>query len=151
VDAFTLGLWVIRLAFVVLIWIVLLLVVRALWRDLRTTVRIAGTPLARLVVLRSPRGRPEAGTSIPIDAVVTLGRDVNNTVVIDDDRVSAQHALLTYRGRLWLLEDRDTTWGTTLNGEPVQGGAVVGIGDEIGLGEVWLRLERAPIPEATLR
>lgn len=146
-DAFTLSLWIVRLAFVALIYLVLLLVVRALWHDLRTAARVAGTPLARLVVQRSPLDQPPEGTSIPIDAVTTLGRDVNNTIVVGDERVSPQHAALTFRGRAWLLEDRDTPWGTRLNGEPVRGGAVLSYGDEIGLGEVSLRLERAPIDE----
>ena len=50
-------------------------------------------------VLASPMGQPEPGVSIPLDAVTTLGRDVNSTVVVDDDAVADDHALLTYRGR----------------------------------------------------
>jgi len=146
-DTFTLTLWILRLAFVALIYGFFFLVVRALWRDLRATVSTAGTPLGRLVVLASPEGQPVSGTSIPLDAVTTLGRDVNNTVVVDDGFVSADHAMLTFRGRVWFLEDRRSTNGTFLNGQPVQGEMPMGYGDEIQLGAVRLRLERSLTPE----
>jgi hypothetical protein len=141
VDILTLVLWGLRLAFLAAIYLVLLLVVRALWRDLRAAVRETGDALGRLVVLASPLGQPEPGTSIPIDAVTSLGRDVNSTVVVDDDEVFPEQALLTYRGNAWLLEDR--AGGTLVNGQPVAGATVLGYGDEIGLGRVRLRLERS--------
>jgi pSer/pThr/pTyr-binding forkhead associated (FHA) protein len=144
-DAFTISLWVLRLCFLALIYGFFLLLVRALWRDLHAAVSSAETPLGRLLVLVSPEGQPEQGSSIPLDAVTSLGRDVNNTVVVDDDEVSSEHALLTFHGRVWFLEDRDTTNGTLLNGQDVRGTVALGYGDEIGIGRVRLRLER-PLP-----
>ena len=143
-DVLTLVLWGLRIAFLVLIYLVLLLVVRALWRDLRAAVRDESTALGRLIVVASPFGQPEPGTSIPLDAVTTLGRDVNSTIVVDDEVVIDDHALLTFRGRLWVLEDRAGGSVTRINGQPIAGAAVLGYGDEIGLGRVRLRLERAP-------
>ena len=150
-DALTLALWVLRLTFLALIYLVLLLIVRALWRDLRAAVRDEGAALGRLVVITSPMGQPEAGTAIPLDAVTVLGRDVNSTVVIDDDAVADMHALLTYRGRAWILEDRAGDGSTRVNGHPIATAAVLGYGDEIGLGKVRLRLERAPVDGPGLR
>jgi pSer/pThr/pTyr-binding forkhead associated (FHA) protein len=146
-DTFTLTLWILRLAFVALIYGFFFIVIRSLWRDLRSTVSTAGTPLGRLVVLASPEGQPAPGTSIPLDAVTTLGRDVNNTIMVDDGFVSADHAMLTFRGRVWFLEDRRSTNGTFINGQPVQGEIPMGYGDEIQLGAVRLRLERSLPPE----
>jgi pSer/pThr/pTyr-binding forkhead associated (FHA) protein len=146
-DTFTLTLWILRLAFVALIYGFFFLVVRSLWRDLRSTVSTASTALGRLVVITSPEGQPPPGTSIPLDAVTTLGRDVNNTVMVDDTFVSADHAMLTFRGRVWFLEDRRSTNGTFLNGQSVQGEVPLGYGDEIQLGGVRLRLERSLVPE----
>ncbi len=67
---------------------------------------------------------------------------MNNSLVVDDDFVSADHAVLTFRGRVWFLEDRGSTNGTYLNGQLVHGVVPLGYGDEIGLGAVRLRLER---------
>jgi pSer/pThr/pTyr-binding forkhead associated (FHA) protein len=146
VDAFTLSLWILRIAFVVLIYLFFVVLVRALWRDLRSAVQTSATPLGRLVVVASPEGRPERGASIPLDAVTTLGREVNNSVVVDDESVSSEHALLTFRGRAWYLEDRGSTNGTYVNGQRIDDPQVLGYGDEIALGGVRLRLERA-VPE----
>ena len=142
-DAFTISLWVLRIAFVVLIYLFFFFVVRALWRDLRTTIAGAGQALGRLVVVAAPEGRPAPGSSLAIDAVNTIGRDVNNSIVIDDSFVSAEHALLTFRGRAWYVEDRGSTNGTWLNGQRVESYLPLGYGDELQIGQVRLRLERA--------
>ena len=131
-DVFTLSLWALRLGFVLLIYLFFFFVARALWRDLRAGVAGAGRPLARLLVVGSPEGRPQAGTSIALDAVNSLGRDVNNSIVLDDSFVSSEHALLTFRGRAWYVEDRGSTNGTWLNGQRIEGLAPLGYGDEVG-------------------
>jgi len=143
VDAFTAVLWILRLGFVLCLYLFLFLVVRALWHDLRSAVATAAPSVGRLIVLASPLGRPEQGTSIPIDAVTSLGGDVNNTVVIEDPSVAAEHGLLTYRGLAWYLEERAQGMRPMLvNGTAVDGGAPLRFGDEITLGRVRLRLER---------
>ena len=150
-DVLTLALWALRIAFLACIYLVLLLIARALWRDLRSAVREESTALGLLAVLASPMGQPEPGVSIPIDAVTTLGRDVNSTVVVDDERVADDHALLTYRGWSWVLEDRTGGEATRVNGQAVQGAAVLGYGDEITLGDVRFRLDRALSETGTRR
>jgi pSer/pThr/pTyr-binding forkhead associated (FHA) protein len=142
-DVFTLSLWALRLGFLLLVYLFFFFVARALWRDLRAGVSAAGQPLARLLVVAAPEGHPEPGTSLPVDAVNSIGRDVNNSVVIDDTFVSADHALLTFRGRAWYIEDRGSTNGTWLNGQRVEGLWPLGFGDEIQIGQVRMRLERA--------
>lgn len=141
-DVFTLSLWALRILFVVLIYAFFVLVARALWRDLRAGVAGAGRPLARLLVVAATEGRPQAGTSVPLDAINSIGRDVNNSIVIDDTFVSAEHALLTFRGRAWYVEDRGSTNGTWLNGQRVTSLLPLGYGDELQVGQVRLRLER---------
>lgn len=142
-DAFALSLWILRICFVALIYIFFLVIARALWRDLRASVSGAGRALGRLIVVDSPEGRPQMGTSIPLDAVNSLGRDVNNSIVIDDPFASTEHAVLTFRGRDWYVEDLGSTNGTYVNGNRVDGVAPLGYGDELQIGQVRLRLERA--------
>lgn len=142
-DVFTLSLWILRISFVVLIYVFLFMVARALWRDLRAGVAGAGQPLGRLTVVAAQEGKPAAGTSFPLEAINSLGRDVNNSIVVDDTFVSADHALLTFRGRAWYVEDRGSTNGTWLNGQRVEGLLPLGYGDEVQIGQVRFRLERA--------
>jgi FHA domain-containing protein len=141
-DPTVLAIWVVRLLFLGLLYLFLWSVVRVLVRDLRAAAREPATELGRLVVLDSPSGEPPTGSAFRLDAVTTLGRDVNNAIVLEDDFVSTQHAALTYRGRAWYLEDFDSTNGTFVNGSQVSGLVAVSFGDELQLGKVRLRLER---------
>jgi pSer/pThr/pTyr-binding forkhead associated (FHA) protein len=141
-DPTLLAIWIIRLLFLGLLYLFLWSVVRVLLRDLRAAAREPARELGRLVVLESPSGEPVAGSAFRLDAVTTLGRDVNNAIVLDDEFVSASHAALTYRGRAWYLEDFGSTNGTFVNGHPVAGLVAVAFGDELQLGQVRLRLER---------
>ena len=72
-----------------LLYLFLFGVARALIRDLRQAAREPGTEIGRLVVVTSPSGEPAAGSSIGLDAITTLGRDVNNAIVVDDQFASA--------------------------------------------------------------
>ncbi len=140
-DGFVLTLWLVRLLFLGLLYLFLFAVARVLLRDLRAASR-GPVELGRLVVVASPRGEPVPGAIFPLDAVTNIGRDVNNGIVVDDPFASSEHAVLTFRGRAWYVEDLASTNGTFVNGIPVQGIAEMGFGDELQVGEVRLRLDR---------
>lgn len=141
-DAFAASLWLLRLLFLALLYLFLFFVVRILVRDLRAAAREPGTELGRLHVLASPSGEPPAGAVFGLGALTTLGRDVNNTIVVEDAFASADHAVLSYRGRTWYVEDLGSTNGTYVNGGRVDGVAPIGFGDELQVGQVRLRLDR---------
>jgi hypothetical protein len=141
-DPTVLAIWVLRLLFLGVLYVFLWAVVRVLLRDLRAAAREPSAELGRLFVIASPSDEPAAGSAFRLDAVTTLGRDVNNTIVLEDEFVSTGHAVLTYRGRAWYLEDLDSTNGSFVNGHRVDGLVPVGFGDELQLGQVRLRLER---------
>ena len=140
-DGFVLALWILRLGFLALLYVFLFFVARVLLRDLRAASRGPAEP-GRLVVLASPQGEPAVGTSYPLDAVTTLGRDLTNTIVVDDPFASTEHAVLTFRGRVWYVEDRGSTNGTFVNGLAVAGPTAIGFGDQLQVGEVRFRLDR---------
>jgi hypothetical protein len=135
------ALWALRLAFLGLLWLALALMARALLRDVRSAARDPSAALGRLVVVASG-GQPATGTVFALDAVTTLGRDLGSSVVLDDPYASARHAVLTFRGTSWYVEDLGSTNGTFVDGAPVSGISPLGYGDEIQIGEVRLRLER---------
>jgi FHA domain len=135
-------LWILRLSFLALIYVFLFAVVRVLLRDLRAATHERSIEPGRLIVVASPSGEPASGAVFALDAVTTLGRDVNNAIVVEDQFASAEHCVLTFRGRAWYVEDLASTNGTYLNGAPVKGTSSVGYGDEIQVGEVRFRLER---------
>jgi hypothetical protein len=141
-DGYLLTVWLVRILFLALLYLFLFAVVRVLLRDLRAASRNRAE-LGRLVVLASPRGEPPPGAGFPLDVITTLGRDVNNAIVVDDPFVSSEHAVLTYRGRSWYVEDLASTNGTYVNGTAVETVAPMAFGAELQLGDVRFRLDRA--------
>lgn len=142
-DGTVIAIWLLRLLFLGGLYLFLWAVVRVLLRDLRTAALEPGAELGRLVVLESPSGEPEVGAGFSLDAVTTLGRDVNATILLDDEFVSTMHAALTHRGRVWYLEDLGSTNGSFVNGSQIDVIAPLAFGDELQFGNVRLRLERA--------
>ena len=141
-DGFLIVLWAVRLLFLGLLYLFLFQVVRALVRDLRAASQSAVTELGRLHVLDSPAGDPPVGATFSLDAITSLGRDVNNSIVVDDPFASTEHAILTFRGRDWYVEDLGSTNGTYVNGNRVDGVSPLRFGDELQVGQARMRLER---------
>ncbi len=67
--------------------------------------------------------------------VATIGRDVNNDVVINDAEVSRNHGRLTSQSGGYLIEDLASTNGTFVNGQRLIGPKLLNPGDVVGLGE----------------
>ena len=136
---------VLQLAFLAILYLILLAFVRSLLRDLRSAERAqlaSQAGIGRLAVLESPDDEPPAGRAIALGPINSIGRNVNNTIFIDDDFVSASHAMLTFRGRSWFVEDQGSTNGTYVNGHRIDRPVALSFGDELTIGRVRMRLER---------
>lgn len=95
----------------------------------------------RLVVIASTVKRPTYGDSLPLTSSTTLGRAPTNTIQIDDNYASNEHARVIWRWGQWWLEDQRSSNGTRLNGIPVEEPVILSAGDVIGIGSVQMRLE----------
>lgn len=88
---------------------------------------------------------------------VTIGRAVENDIVITSRRVSREHARVQRQGRRVVLIDLDSTNGTFLNDERVHGSVELRDGDTVGIGDVMLvfhdpenTILETPFPELVL-
>jgi hypothetical protein len=72
----------------------------------------------------------------------SVGRDANNTIVLEDEFVSAYHATLTYKEGVWWLTDLNSTNGTRVNDKLIDSPTPLNYGDIISLGDIQYRLER---------
>ena len=148
-----------RLGFLVLLWIFVFTVVGVIRRDM-----FAGSRSSRLVA--APRGvggatsgRPAkvkrgraahqllvtagalSGTRITLgEAMITIGRAEDSTLVITDDYASARHARLVPRSGQWFVEDLGSTNGTYLDRAKVTGPTPVPLGVPIRIGRTSLEL-----------
>lgn len=68
--------------------------------------------------------------------VVTIGRAVENDIVIFSKMVSREHVQIRRDGRKLVLEDKGSTNGTFLNGQRLQSPEVLRDGDQISIGEM---------------
>jgi len=143
---FAVILWAVRIAFLVLLYLFLIRAFRALQRalaDERVAVSARQIGLAALVVTKSHSGGPRVGARLPLRAVSSVGRDAGNDVVLNDEAASAKHAVVTFADGEWWLEDAGSTNGTLLNGSRIWDRERLRYGDEVAVGRIALRLERA--------
>ena len=134
-----------QLGFLALLYLILLRFAGSLLRDLRSAEQqqlATRTGIGRLSVLESPENEPPSGTTIALGPINSIGRNVNNTIYVEDDFVSATHAMLTFRGRSWFVEDQGSTNGTYVNGHRIDRPVALSYGDELTIGRVRFRLER---------
>lgn len=129
-----------RIVFLVLLYLFLFAAIRAGVGLVRAAVP-AGAASLVLAVTRGPRVL--AGTRVPLDGPLVIGRGPDADVRIGDEFVSARHALVAPTRDGALVEDLGSTNGTLLNGRPLSGQAALSAGDVIGLGPVEFTLERA--------
>ncbi len=134
-----------QLGFVALLYLVLLRFAGSLLKDLRNAEQqqlASRSGIGRLSVLESPENEPQAGSTIALGPINSIGRNVNNTIYVEDDFVSSTHAMLTFRGRSWFVEDQGSTNGTYVNGHRIDRPVALSFGDELTVGRVRMRLDR---------
>ena len=68
---------------------------------------------------------------------ITIGRAPDNTLVVDDGRVSRQHARIEHEGGQWRIKDAGSHNGTFVNGARVHAHALHN-GDKIVVGSTLL-------------
>lgn len=75
----------------------------------------------------------EQGRTIQLPTPVTIGREEENSLRLNDDRVSRFHAKIQEDSERIVLTDLDSTNGTRVNGLPVQM-RVLQVGDHVTVG-----------------
>jgi hypothetical protein len=129
-----------RLACAVLLYLFLAAAFWILWKDVATAGVQQETIEGHLLVLKGDDAGLLAGEVLPLAVSTTLGRDLDNTIVISDHFASAHHARLVRRGGDWWLTDLDSHNGTLLNELPIHEPVPLAAGDVISIGQVELQL-----------
>ena len=83
-----------------------------------------------------------AGTSVPLEGDITLGRSADSTLYIDDDFASSRHARLWQDTTgSWVVQDLHSTNGTLVNGVRIDDPTRISLDDIIRIGRTQLKLE----------
>ncbi|MDP9496538.1 MAG: FHA domain-containing protein [Actinomycetota bacterium] len=147
----------VKFGLLALLWLFVLSAVRVVRADLYGTARAgrAPAPAAPAPPAGRPAGRrssarqlvvtegPLTGTALTLgDALITIGRADDSTLVVTDDYTSGRHARLVPGDGAWLLEDLGSTNGTFLGSRKVSAPVPVPIGQPIRIGRTVLELRR---------
>ena len=93
-----------------------------------------GPSVAQPVAYLQPLTGELTGRDLPLTkTLISIGRGLDNDLVIDDPRVSRHHAQITFRHSHYLLRDQRSTNGTFVNGQPVET-VVLASGDRVSFG-----------------
>jgi len=138
-------LFVLRLASGVLLLLILFSLFMVMWRDYRSTateVLATQRVYGQLIAMREIDGSyVVTGETYPLLPLTSLGRSPTNTICIDDNFASSEHALVAMRNGQWWLEDRHSRNGTMLNDMLINQPIVITHGDVIGIGSMKFRLQ----------
>jgi hypothetical protein len=94
-----------------------------------------GQPTAQLTL-----DTPDGPHVFPIETnLITLGRGLNNDLIVEDPRVSRQHAQIRYKSRRYFIGDLGSTNGTYVNGTAVTTDQVLHDGDVVSFGGLEMR------------
>ena len=100
-------------------------------RELKPMRGRGGMP-GRLVVIEPKHKR---GQAYPINGVLGIGREPDNTIAITDDTyLSGHHAKVSVAGGQVILDDLASRNGTYLNGSRITDSRSVKVGDRIQIG-----------------
>ena len=84
---------------------------------------------------------PLAGTRLPLgNSAILVGRAPDNALVINDGYASSRHARFFPQSGQWLLEDMNSTNGTFIDGQRVQGIVPLSQGQSIQIGQAMIEL-----------
>ena len=106
------------------------------WTD-RERIRV---PSADPVLVVVSRGEPQGQTLVLDGLEWTVGRAADNDLRLDDPYTSRHHAVLRRAGSAVLVEDAGSTAGVYVNGQRIDGPALLRAGDVIRIGDTNLQL-----------
>ncbi|KTS10462.1 FHA domain-containing protein FhaB/FipA, partial [Microbacterium testaceum] len=95
--------------------------------------------VSRIVITSGPK----VGLELPLGTEpLTIGRSSESGLVVRDDYTSSHHARLVLWGNQWMLQDLDSTNGTTHDGVRVASPVQVKVGAPIKVGATTFELRK---------
>ena len=95
----------------------------------------------KLEVICFHNGVPTVAFFLRSDRPTTIGRAIENVIVLDDERCSRFHATIENRDGKWRLYDLNSRNGTTVDEIQVKGSAEISVGSKIQIGRETLLVE----------
>lgn len=134
-----------KVGFLAVLFLFIVWVLRVAMRELRESVEPANAradALTKPAELQVIEPREHRGTRIPLVHGMTIGRDPDCNLQLDDGYVSTQHARIVTRGDDFFVEDAGSTNGTFVNRRRVTEPTLVRRGDTVQIGRTVMEVVR---------
>jgi hypothetical protein len=95
--------------------------------------------ISAALVLQTPHGVQRFALD---NSPVTIGRGLHNDIILEDPRVSRQHAQIRFKSRRFLIADQGSMNGSYVNGIPITTEHVLHHGDIVSLGGLELTFQQ---------
>ena len=128
--------------FIIILYVIIFLALKIMYKDVKNGGRKKKLKKSLGLEVEDPgeNNSLKKGSVIPIRGPITIGRAVDNNVILSDQYVSGSHAKFYVKNDNYFLQDLKSTNGTMLNGVKVNGAIEVQVGDEIKIGTVTFRV-----------
>ncbi len=133
--------------FIIILYVIIYYALKIMYKDVKNGGKKRKLPVAKgnygLEIINSGNNKDlKDGSIIPIRSDLTIGRNDGNSIVLNDQHVSGNHAKVVVRNDLLLIEDLDSTNGTYLNGNKISGKMKLTNKDEIKIGTAVFKILR---------
>jgi len=138
-----------KVIIIIIIYVIIFFALRIMYKDLKGGGRQnqgpKHTPVKRKkygleVININPSDNLKIGSVIMISGQIVIGRKDNNDLILSSQYVSGTHARVFLHNDKYLIEDLQSTNGTFLNGERLEGKAQLSIGDTVSIGEAEFKV-----------
>ncbi|ERK29205.1 FHA domain-containing protein [Clostridium intestinale] len=137
---------VFAILFIVILYIIIYYALKIMYKDVKGGNRVKGSSNKEKlaygleVVNEGQNSNLKKGSLIHVRNTVTIGRKDDNSIILSDTFVSGNHAKLYVRNNEFYLEDLDSTNGTYINNQKLQGRMKLKMNDEIKIGTVVFKV-----------
>ncbi|WP_163193718.1 FHA domain-containing protein [Clostridium thermarum] len=128
--------------FILIIYIIIFMALRIMYKDVKNgdKKKILKKSWGLEVIAVPENSNLGKGSIIPINRLITIGRKEDNMVILNDPYASGYHAKVYVRNTDYYIEDLNSTNGTLLNEEKVEGKVMLEPGDEIRIGTTLFKV-----------
>jgi pSer/pThr/pTyr-binding forkhead associated (FHA) protein len=110
-----------------------------LWREIQQqSVVLVNRRVPPITIAINSQGNEKSQVKHFHSSVVTVGRHPGCDWLLEDDTISARHAIFAFHHGHWWVEDLGSTNGTYLNNEKLTSPVVLLSGDEVRCGDYQL-------------
>ena len=120
------------------LYLFLIWAIYSIWKDLKSEVNHHKNEIIPpLKLILKSKDKAEIFQKIEI----TIGKDKSNDFCITEGKISAQHARLFYKHKLWWVEDNHSINGTFLNNEKIETPVLLTNGDQLRCGSSFIEIK----------